>query len=261
MPQSISYLREGSVRLCLERRGRGPQHVLFAHGWISSRRMWYEVAERLDPELFTLHLLDFRGCGRSDRPKDANGHAELVGDLRVALAATGAESVTVVGHSMGGRLTQAIATERPANLARIILVAPGSAKALRLQPARKALTSETYGSRERIERFQRAAMAREVAPEVMKRIVDDALVASYEHWMGVEERGKVDFSDALAQIDVPALVIAGGKDPLAPPSRLKRDVAAAIDGALYVELRNAGHNLPIEAPDDIAAAVRRFAVA
>ena len=258
MTQSISYLHNDSVRLCCERRGEGPQHVLFAHGWISSRRMWYEVAERLDPALFTLHVLDFRGCGLSDRPRSANGHNELASDLRTALAAIDAERVTLVGHSMGGRYAQAIATERSPKLDRVILVAPGTAKALRVAPARAALSSETYGSRERIERFQRAAMVRDVAPDVMERIVDDALIASYEHWMGVEERGRVDFSSELARIDVPALVIAGAKDPLAPPSRVKREVADAIDGALYVELRNVGHNLPIEAPDEIAAAVQRF---
>jgi pimeloyl-ACP methyl ester carboxylesterase len=220
--------------------------------------MWYEVAERLDPAAFTLYLLDFRGCGYSDRPRGANGHEELASDLRAALAAIEADKVTLVGHSMGGRYTQAIATEQPAKLDRIILVAPGTAKTLKVQPARAALTDETYGSRERIEHFQRAAMVRDVAPEVMERIVDDALVASYEHWMGVEERGRVDFSAALSRIAVPALVVAGSKDPLAPPSRVKREVAEAIDGALYVELRNVGHNLPIEAPDEVAAAVQRF---
>ena len=55
-----------------------------------------------------------------------------------------------------------------------------------------------------------------------------------------------------------ALVIAGAKDPLALPQRVKRDCAGAIAGALFVLLRDAGHNLPIEAPDEIATAIRQF---
>ena len=97
-----------------------------------------------------------------------------------------------------------------------------------------------------------------VAPAVMQRIVDDALVASYEHWVGGEERGRIDFSDRLTSIAVPTLAIAGSNDPLAPPSRVKREVTGAIHDSLFVLLRDAGHNLPIETPDDIAEAVRRF---
>jgi len=231
--------------------------VLFVHGWISSRRMWYDVVERLDPSRFTMHLLDFRGCGLSDRPRSPDNLADYASDLRAALGAIDAP-VTLVGHSLGGRLAQYVATERPSNLERLLLVAPGSAKSVRLTPKRRAQTIETYGSRERIERFQRAAMLREVAPEVMERIVDDALVASYEHWVGGEERGRIDFSDRLAAIAVPTLAIAGSNDPLAPPSRVKSEVASAIRDAIFVDVHNAGHNLPVETPGDIAEAVRRF---
>ena len=219
--------------------------------------MWYEVVERLDPERFSLHLFDFRGCGLSDRPRTPDDLAEYASDLRTILATIDAP-VTVVGHSLGGRLAQYVATERPANLERLILVAPGSAKSVRFTPHRRAQAMQTYGSRERIEKFQRAAMYREVAPAVMERIVDDALVASYEHWVGGEERGRIDFTARLASIAVPTLAIAGSNDPLAPPSRVKREVAEAIPDALFVLLRDAGHNLPIETPDDIAEAVRRF---
>ncbi|HTU70778.1 MAG TPA: alpha/beta hydrolase [Candidatus Baltobacteraceae bacterium] len=258
MSDSMLFLENESVRLCCERRGSGARRVLFAHGWISSRRMWYEVVDRLDPALFTVDLLDFRGCGRSDRPRAHNEIENYASDLRTALASIDAP-VTLVGHSMGGRLAQYLAAERPANLERLILVAPGTANGTPPSARHRALTLETYGSRQRIERFQRAAMHREVANTMMERIVDDALMASYDHWMGWYDHGRaVDFSDRLSAITVPTLAIGGTNDPLVPPSRVKRDVADAIDGALFALLHAAGHNLPIEAPDDIAQAVRRF---
>jgi 3-oxoadipate enol-lactonase len=259
MNQSMPFLENGSIRLCCERRGAGARHVLFVHGWISSRRMWYDVADRLDAGAFNLQLLDFRGCGRSDRPRDGHDLESYASDVRVALAAIDAP-VTLVGHSMGGKVAQYVAAEQPANLERLILVAPGTAQAARTSTRHRELTLETYGYRERIERFQRSAMQREVGEAVMERIVDDALVASFEHWIGWYDSGRVsDFSDRLANIAVPVLAIAGSNDPLVPASRVKREVTGAIDGALFVELRDAGHNLPIEAPDDIAEAVRRFA--
>ena len=255
----MPFLENGAIRLCCERRGTGPRHVLFVHGWISSRRMWYDVAERLDPGAFTLHLLDLRGCGRSDRPREGHDLEGYASDVRTALASI-ATSATLVGHSMGGKVAQYVAAEQPPNLERMILVAPGTARPARPSPRHRALTLETYGSRVRIERFQRSAMQREVGAEVMERIVDDALVASYEHWIGWYDTGRgSEFTDRLASIAVPVLAIAGSNDPLVPASQIKRDVTGAIGGALFVQLRDAGHNLPIEAPDDIAEAIRRFA--
>ncbi len=253
-----TFMRTGDVSLCIERCGSGRRSILFAHGWISSRRMWYDVVQRLDTREFTMHLLDFRGCGLSDRPAEGHDLDGYAGDLRAALASIDTP-VTLVAHSMGAKLAQYIAAEHPPNLERLILVAPGIAKATRFPEKHRALTLAAYGSRERIERFQRAAMAREPEPASTIRIIDDALIAQYEHWIGWYDRGRgIDFMERLAAINVPALVIAGGKDTLALPQRVRRECAGAIAGALFALLRDAGHNLPIEAPDDVASAIRQF---
>ncbi|MBV9409947.1 MAG: alpha/beta fold hydrolase [Candidatus Eremiobacteraeota bacterium] len=158
----IRLVENGEVTLALEVRGHGPRALLFAHGWISARRMWYEVVDRLDPARFTAHLLDFRGAGLSDRPltgHDLDGYAS---DLRAALAAVG--PAVVVAHSMGGKVAQYVATEAPAALERLVLVAPGSASAYLASGKHRALAERAFGSRRQIERYQRAAMARTSTP-------------------------------------------------------------------------------------------------
>jgi 3-oxoadipate enol-lactonase len=254
-----AFLQNGDVQLCLERRGHGPRNVLLVHGWISSRRMWYDVSARLNSAQVTLHLLDLRGCGLSDRPRVGHDLEGYASDVRAALSAIDAP-VTLVGHSMGGKLAQYVAAERPVNLERLILVAPGTAAPGRASERHRELTLQAFGSRRRIEAFQRGAMRRGVDAEVMLRIVDDALIAAYEHWIGWYDNGRLTaFSERLRAIAVPVLAIAGAADPLVPASRVKREVAEAIEGALFVVLRETGHNLPIEAPDEIAQAIRRFA--
>jgi pimeloyl-ACP methyl ester carboxylesterase len=230
--------------------------VLFAHGWISSRRMWYDVAEMLDGARYSLHLLDFRGCGRSDRPADHRFEA-YASDLRAALA-TLEPGAVLVGHSMGGRLAQFVAAERPAALAKVVLVAPGALRALRPNPGRRKLAEAAYGSREGVERFIRSSMRREIAPEAMRRIVDDALECQREHWFGVFDSVRADYSERLSGIAVPVLAVAGDGDPLAPPRVVKRDVAAPIGGSIFVTLKGCGHNPPVEAPREIAQAVERW---
>lgn len=220
--------------------------------------MWYDVAAHLDQNDLSMYLFDFRGCGLSDRPLEGHDLEGYAGDLRAVLASIDGP-VTLVAHSMGAKLAQYVAAERPKQLERMILVAPGTAKASRLSEKHRSLTLDAYGSRERIERFQRAAMAREPDAASMRRIVDDALVAQYEHWIGWYDRGRgIDFIDRLAGIALPTLVIAGSKDPLALPQRVKRDCAGAISGALFVLLRDVGHNIPIETPGEVASAIRQF---
>ena len=256
MPAEIRFVENGDVTLALEVRGRGPRTLLFAHGWISGRRMWYDVADRLDPERFTSYLLDFRGAGLSDRPLDGHDLEGYASDLRAALDAVG--PAAVVAHSMGGKIAQFVATERPAALERLVLVAPGTAHAYAMHAKHRALAEAAFGSRARIERFQRAAMTRAVAPDVMDRIVSDALLAQREAWFGWYDRGRTaDFADRLDRIATPTVVVAGSNDPLAPPARVRRDVANRIAGAVFIELRNAGHNLPVEMPDEIAGVLDR----
>lgn len=254
----IDFVDNDGVRLCVERRGNGPRHVLFLHGWISARRMWYDVADRLNPDRFTMHLLDFRGNGASDRPDRGHDLLGYVSDARAALAAIDAPA-TIAGHSMGGKVAQYLASERPVNLEKLVLISPGTASGGRGSERHRRQAFETYGSREKIEAFQRAAMTRVPDTHVLERIVEDALVSQREHWYGWYDHGRfAEFMDRLKSITVPVLCVGGANDPLVPPSRLKRDVAQAIAGCLLVTLRNAGHNLPVEAPDEIAHAIVSF---
>lgn len=220
--------------------------------------MWYDAVERLDSARITAHLLDFRGSGLSDRPPHGHHLEGYASDLRAALEAIG-EPATVVAHSMGGRIAQFVAAHDGAKIERLILVAPGVASGRRVSKRRAELAREAFGNRARIEAFQRAAMTAAVSRETMDRLIEDALVAQREVWFGdPESPGSIDFSDQLESIRVPALCIAGANDPLAPPLRLKSDLIARIPVAILVTLRNAGHNLPVEMPAEIAGAIERF---
>ncbi|TAM75013.1 alpha/beta hydrolase [bacterium] len=252
------FIDNAGVKLHLEVLGSGPRHVLFAHGWISSRRMWYDLVERFDPAAFTLYLLDFRGAGRSDRPLEGHDLEGYASDLRAAITVVEAP-VTVVAHSMGGKVAQYAAIDSPRNLAKLALITPGTARAYTASARHRQMALDAYGSRERIERFQRAAMVREVPAQTLERIVDDALIAQREAWFGWYDHGRnVDFAERLGEIALPSFAVAGERDPLVPPSRVKRDVAQRIPGCLFVTLREVGHNVPIEASAELAEMLVRF---
>lgn len=223
--------------------------------------MFYDVVAKLDPAAITAYMLDFRGCGLSDRPTFGYDLAGYASDLRTALAAI-AKPVEIVAHSMGGKVAQYVALDPPRQLTRLILVAPGSSRGATPRPTLRARAADAFGSRVRIDRFLRAAMTRDIAPDAMEHLIDDALVASPQAWFGWYDRGRLeDFSASVGSIRVPTVVVAGERDPLVPPALLRRDVSGAIPGATLVTLKDVGHNIPVELPTELAALITRLAPA
>jgi 3-oxoadipate enol-lactonase len=256
--RALHFIKNGDLSLAFERRGTGPRALLFAHGWISSRRMFHDVVDRLDLTRVTASLMDFRGMGLSDRSHFGHDLEGYASDLRAALAATPGD-VELIAHSMGAKVAQYVALDPPPNLRRLVLVAPGSAHAYPTNATHRKLTEAAFGSRERIEQFQRAAMTRAVSAESMERIVDDALLAERNAWFGWYDTGRLtDFSARLAAIALPTLVVAGERDPLAPPARVRREVGGGIRGSRFLSLRDVGHNVPIEAATELAQIIERL---
>jgi pimeloyl-ACP methyl ester carboxylesterase len=70
---------------------------------------------------------------------------------------------------------------------------------------------------------------------------------------------EMDLWHALEALHVPTLVLAGAVDKLTPPAhahRLARTLPEVID---QLELPGIGHMAPIEAPEDVNAAIRGLA--
>jgi len=67
-------------------------------------------------------------------------------------------------------------------------------------------------------------------------------------------RARRDARADLALIDVPTIVIVGEKDEVTPPDAA-REMAAAINGAKYVEIGDASHFALLENPEAVSAAL------
>jgi len=70
-------------------------------------------------------------------------------------------------------------------------------------------------------------------------------------------RDRPDSTATLAEIRVPALVVAGDDDQIAPADGMKA-MAGRIAGARFEMIRNAGHLTPLEQPHAFNAVLRTF---
>jgi pimeloyl-ACP methyl ester carboxylesterase len=182
--------------------------------------------------------------------------SDMARDAAGLLDRLGIESAHVVGASMGGMIAQTLAIEQPERVRSLTSIMSTTG-----DPRVGGASQEALGvllappARDRAEAIERTvatyrvigspgyafdeAALRERAGLSFDRGYDPAGAA--RQLLAVLAAG--DRTERLRRLDLAALVIHGGDDPLVRPSG-GRATAAAIPGAELVELDGMGHDLP-----------------
>jgi len=265
--------------------------VILLHGFPESHRTWRELAPRLEGE-FRLVMPDQRGFAGSDRPQEVDAYKtdKLVDDLFALADALGIERFALVGHDWGGAVAWAAALRGERRLTRLAIVnAPHPVifqkSLIESEDQRKA---SQYITAFRTPGFERAveAMGYEAffektfsghvdlakIPEAEKHqyLADwsqpGALTAMLNWYRAanliVPPPGiTVPLPDlllrAFPKVKVPTLVIWGMKDSALLPLQLD-GLEELVDDLQIERLVDAGHFVPWESPDEVAAALRPF---
>ncbi len=101
--------------------GGGPP-VLLVHGWLSSSRIWEQLAGRL-AQRFTVYTLDLSGFGDSDKPLSGYGVRNGSRLLYAFCAHFGLTRTNIVAHDLGGAMAVKLAADHPDVVGRLVLVA------------------------------------------------------------------------------------------------------------------------------------------
>jgi pimeloyl-ACP methyl ester carboxylesterase len=265
-------LRPGTDRIGIRAVGEGPL-ILLLHGIPGSSAIWSPVQSRLAALGFESWAPDLLGFGQSARPSDPEAlwlepQARAIADL---LASSDAFPSVVVGHDYGVPLSIVLAGRAPERVGALVLAAgnvftdtpiplplrllaiPRLGRALaRVALCRPALRAMLrLGSGRPIPAFDEADYLGDRRQQQAIRDIFSVALGDLEARYAPVER-------ALASISVPTTVLWGDKDPFFPVPQAKR-VAAAIRGARLELIRDAGHFLPAERPDELARAITRVA--
>jgi pimeloyl-ACP methyl ester carboxylesterase len=101
-------------------------------------------------------------------------------------------------------------------------------------------------------------MTRPVEPELIARFGRDAATIGRAALEGtLDVAMTASFTDRLASITAPSLVIGGSGDPMFGPDVLREGVVAPLAGA-RLALIACGHEIPLEAPAELAALIEAF---
>jgi 3-oxoadipate enol-lactonase len=236
--------------------------VILIHGFPLARAIWDAQSDALNA-IARVVRLDLRGAGKSSVPDGPYLMERLAADVATLLDALGIERAALIGHSMGGYVALAFArmfTERVSHLAlvssRLAADTPEHAAARRELADRTERAGaiepvvETYLPRllarktlaERHEVVERAyAIARQTSP-----------AGAAATLRGMALRAPSD--DIAADLDVPVLVIAGGRDQMVPIEE-SRDVARRFARGQIAECNESAHLPMLEEPDRVSDAL------
>jgi pimeloyl-ACP methyl ester carboxylesterase len=250
----------GPVTLVGERWEGDGTPVVLLHAGVADRRVWYDVAGRLDGPVVAY---DRRGYGETPMSPEPFTHLD---DLVAVLDATVDGPAWLVGNSMGGAIVLDAVLTVPERIAGLVLIAP----AVNGQPEPDEFDAATM---EIVERLQAASQAGDVAEELrlhawlwldgpagpegrvggpareLALAMNEVIVRN-----GAPEdayESGVDAWSRLGEIRAPTTVLCGELDePFALDTC--RELAARIPGARARELPGVAHLPSLERPDELA---------
>ena len=238
--------------------GTGPPELLFVHGWGGSGLYYDETIAALELDHVRATSLDLSGHGDSPGGDDEWMLERIDDEVLSVIDAIGAERSVLLGYSMGGKFAQHFALRHPDRVSGLILVAGTQASLMEIPSEMLEGWYACAGNAEAMKELIRPFLTGTVDQGALDRFGSEAARASLPALQGtMRVTLDTDFSDQLASLDVPTLVIVGERDEFMTVELLRREIASKIRGARMVVL-DCGHEIPLERPRELAALIEAF---
>ena len=277
---ALERIDTGEAELRVRHGGTGPP-LLLLHGHPRTHATWHRVAPLLG-DAFTVVCPDLRGYGGSSKPPTTADHAPyskraMAADCVALMRSLGHERFAVAGHDRGAYVAMRVALDHPDAVTHLVEmdgvpIADALARA-DAEFARRWWHWFFFAQPDRPERAILAdpdawygggpdAMGAEAFEDYRAAIHDPATVHAmledYRAGLGVDRDADEADRAAGRRIACPVLVLWATEDDM---EDLYGDVVEVWRGwadDVRGEPIHSGHHMAEEAPDELAAALRRF---
>lgn len=248
--------------------------VVLIHGWPLSGEAFTLQVPALQEAGYRVITYDRRGFGRSDKPLTGYGYDRLTKDLHSILTALDLQDVTLVGFSMGGgevaRYVGLFGSERLRSVVFASAVPPYLLKTPDnpdgpLEPAAAAkMAAQLTADRDSfwdqfVTEFYSANGVLKVTEEQRQEALTLALQSSKAAALeAMTAFGTTDFSDDLARITLPTLVLHGDSDATVPFEGSGARTLVAVPQSELVLLSDAPHGCNVSHADEWNRALVAF---
>lgn len=272
----------------------GPQDseaIVFLHGFPESHRTWREVAPELARD-FRIVAPDQRGFAGSDKPEGVEAYKtdRIVEDLFALADALGIGEFTLVGHDWGGAVAWLAALREPGRVRRLVIVnaphplvfqksliddadqraASQYIRAFRSPAMEQGIEAMGYGAFFD-KTFGQFVTTGDIPPGERQAYLDEwsrpGAMTAMLNWyrasdivvpaVGEEASKPVWTHLPFPRVIMPTLVIWGMADKALLPVQLE-GLQDHVDDLRIVTVEDAGHFVPWEKPEPVAAAIRDF---
>ncbi|PZP40544.1 MAG: 3-oxoadipate enol-lactonase [Azospirillum brasilense] len=258
----MTDLIANGIRLHARIDGSAGPWIVLSNSLGCTLEMWDAQVEALRGRYRILRY-DTRGHGRSETVPGPYSMEMLADDLLGLMDAAGVERTFLAGLSMGGMLAQVAALKAPERFLGLVLADTTSRYGPEVAEfwAGRARTALTEG----LEPISRGTPARwftpgfvERHPQIVERYREMLLSNNPVGYAGCcAAIPRIDVTDRLGQLSLPACVIVGEQDPSTTPAHARR-IAEALPGAELVILPDAAHLSNVEQPEAFGDVLTRF---
>ena len=238
---------------------QGPP-LLLLHGFTDSSRTWSLVAPYLGK--YRLLMPDQRGHGASDSPECCFSSAQYAFDAKLFMDALGVKRAHVVGHSMGSMVAMAMAADYPERVASIALIGSTAMVPVKrgdwLYASVDALKWPLDPAVPFMRDWHPANQPTPVDPVFAEAVRAEYMTIPRHVWRGVmRELASVPVGRHSPDVQVPVLVLSGGKDPIFTAEH-HASLLKAFPGATAHVFPELGHNPNWEQPANVSVRIAGF---
>lgn len=240
---------KNNVKIHYIEKGKGEDTILFIHGNLANTIWWEETLSRM-PEKYRGIALDLPGSGQS--PETGERHtmsyfAELVYEFTEKLGLT---SFHLVGHSMGGGVSQQFTLAYPAKVKKLVLLDAMAADGFHVLYERGELAMTMLMSNIQLLDVAIRGVAPKCQDEAfLKRAVESAFSASKQVFLEQPvTMHEENWFSRLSEIKCPVLFLHGEKDNFVPKDGSER-TAKNIPNCIFKYLPECGHSPQVEVPE------------
>ncbi|UOG75079.1 alpha/beta hydrolase [Hymenobacter tibetensis] len=230
------------------------------HYWAGSGREWQAVAAFLAPDYAVL-APDLGGFGEAPAPVGGYSVEAYADQVAALIAAQQLQQYVLVGHSMGGKIALALAARQPVGLVGVALLSPSPPTPEPMTEDERHDSLRAFGEQAAAEKTMRTITARPLPDLLQQQIIHDNLRSTKPAWDAWLLHGsRENIAAQLCQVQVPCTVLAGDQDAIMSPSVHGLETLPLLPVGTPLEIvGGAGHLLPYEAPEEVAALLRTFA--
>lgn len=251
---------------------QGQHPIVLVHGSRLHAHVWNDFSHRFK-DRFHVVAVDQRGHGDSGWcARNRYDLEDFYQDLQAVIEARGLTRFTLIGHSLGGRVSMLYASRHPQALERLVLVDITPGRPAAATGADISRITETPGPRDFESQAEATAYLGKLLSRAPAHVIEESVrfgmrqVASgrytwkYDPAMLKRAPAAIDLWGMVKSIPTPTLLQYGSHSKVVSTELAER-LKQTMPQCTVERIEKAGHALFTDQPDAFAASVERFLAA